>query len=276
MAARKKKSPAPATGDESVTYWSLDEYADAAEVRQVKTAARDRGEWAGGVTWDGALDLARRGWAGQLDAALDLAQTAVETAEQEHVINDVFTPVWDVTGTEVDVARYLSGEPECMISFPLTPTSTSGRVITMCASVSYSGSIEADTIQRRGKNIVALALALSRLGHNTELWADFSGVHVGNGDTVRIRVLVKGPNDELDPSRVMFAYAHPAMLRVLGLGVLEGWGDKFPSNGTAPVPPARDLPEGTTYLPELRSSSDVPDADRFLREHLAQLGLLAE
>lgn len=258
--------------DDSVTYYSLDEYADgAAERRRGKHEARSG---TGHVGWDQALTMARQGWDEQLDSALDLAQSAVETADQEHMV-DTFNPVWDVTGAEVDVARYLSGEPECMIDFPLAKTSKSGRVITLCASVSVSGSIQAETIEKRGKCMVALALALSRLGHNTELWADFSGIN-RSGQVCRVRVLVKGASDELDPSRVMFGYAHPAMLRILGFAVLEGWGDKYPTFGTRPVAPARDLPEGTIYLPEICSGSDVPDADQFLRQYLGELGLLAE
>jgi hypothetical protein len=216
--------------------------------------------------------MARLGWKEQLDSALELAESAVQLAEQEHMV-DTFNPVWDVTGAEVDVARYLSGEPECMIDFPLAKTSKSGRIIALCASITYSGAIGPDTIRRRGATMVALALALSRLGHNTELWADLSGTPMGSGGDVRIRVLVKGANDELDPSKVMFAFAHPAMLRMLGFAAIEGLGR---DTHICPIPPRKDLPEGTIYLPEICSERDVPEADEFLRAHLGELGLLAE
>jgi len=42
------------------------------------------------------------------------------------------------------------------------------------------------------------------------------------------------------------------------------------------IDPARDLPDGTIYLPSLRSDHDVPEADQFLKQYLGELGLLAE
>lgn len=253
---------------DSATYYSLDQFADAV---QDSTGHRDKGDWSGNVTWDEALILARMGWDEQLSSAMEVAESAITMAEQEH-LTDTFRPMWDVAGDEVDVGRFLSGEPECMIRFPVTRTSTAGRVITMCASMSYSGSISAATIRKRGQAIVALAMALSKLGHNTELWMDLTG-QAGKG-TVKVRVLVKGANDELDPARIMFAFAHPAMLRQLGFAAIGLLG--YSPAGTMPVPPERDLPEGTIYLPELRSSHDVPNADQFLRKYLGELGLLSE
>src|SRR5579859_5905356 len=180
-----------------VTYYSLGELADGAE-KQGRSSHSDDPSWAG-ASFKNALTLARKGWTDQLDSALELAESAVSLAEREHM-TDTFQPVWDVSGAEVDVARYLSGEPECMIDFPLSKTSKSGRVVALCASIGVSGSVSPSTIQRRGKLITAFALALSRLGHSSELWADLSGA---NG--FRIRILVKGANDELDPAAVMFA-----------------------------------------------------------------------
>lgn len=263
----------------SVTYWSLAEFADAAEKYDQCSGAPGSSksdDFCGGASWAETLNFARKGWNSQLDSALELAESAVTLAEKEHMVDSFNQPVWDVTGAQVDVGAYLAGTPECMIDYPLTETSKVGRVITLCASVSYSGSIAASTIQRRGRVMVALAYALARLGHNTELWADFSGSNF-SGEICRMRVLVKGADDELDPSRVMFAYAHPAMLRRLGFSVTGKWGKKRHSpTVTSPVPPAEDLPEGTIYLPEIWSDSDVPEADEFLRKYLGELGLLAE
>ena len=123
----------------------------------------------------------------------------------------------------------------------------------------------------------ALALALSRLGHACELWADISSRHP-DGRVLHMRILVKGVNDEIDPARIMFAFAHPAMLRRLGFAVKRQckFGGRFDPNICSPEPPARDLPDGTIYLPEICSGHDVPDADEFLRKYLGELGLLAE
>jgi hypothetical protein len=83
-----------------------------------------------------------------------------------------------------------------------------------------------------------------------------------------MRVLVKGADDELDPAKVMFAFAHPAMLRRLGFGAKDQFHGKYSPSICSPEAPAKDLPEGTIYLPEICSPSDVPEADEFLREYL--------
>jgi hypothetical protein len=185
-------------------------------------------------------------------------------------------PVFDVSGDYVDVGRYLSGEPECMVDWPLQPTSAVGRVITLCAPVTWSGAVSDETIVRRGQVITALALALSRLGHNVELWADRTNTSHSGARRTKIRVLVKGANDVLDPAKVLFAYAHPSMLHGLAWTYDRTWPQAFESAvQRRPTDPDRDLPEGTIYLPALSSDHDVPDAHAALREFIAQLGLLA-
>lgn len=261
---------------DSVTYWSLAEYAEAAEkYASAKIRNDSRYDWTGKTDWTGALKMARMGWTEQLESTLELAQSAVETADREHMMDSFNQPVWDVTGSQVDIGAFLAGTPECMIDYPLTETSKVGRVITLCASVCYSGSIGSETINRRGRVIVALALALSRLGHNVELWADISSENI-KGETLHMRILVKGADGELDAARIMFAYAHPAMLRRVGFGAKNKFGKKYHPASCIPVGPAKDLPEGTIYLPEICSDEDVPNAEEFLREHLGELGLLAE
>jgi hypothetical protein len=255
--------------ERKITFSSLAEFAD--DVEATGPAGRgDDSEWTG-ATFTDALSLARVGWTDQLDTALEVAESAVKMAEKEHMMDSFNQPVWDVTGAQVDVGAYLAGTPECMIDYPLSETSKAGRVITLCASVIYSCMLTVETVQRRGQLITALALALARLDHNVELWADLSGKN--KAGIVRLRVLVKAADDELDPARIMFAYAHPAMLRQLHFAALKG--RNYPTS-QMPMGPEHDLPEGTIYLPEIVSGRDVPDADKFLKQYLGELGLLAE
>ena len=275
------------------TYFSLTEYAAAAERRAPLGPGIDGGDlnqadgWAGG-SLDDCLSMARSGWLEELPAALEIAEDAVSMCEREHEI-EVFQPAWDVSGAEVDIARYLSGEPENMIDYPMAATSRVGKVITLCASVCYSSALEAETVIRRGQIITALAIALGKLGHSVELWADIStekGLSGSNSgwERVSIRVLVKGANDTIDPASILFAYAHPGMLRRLGFAVKHGYSElkRGANGGTAisvsgmPSAPIEDLPEGTIYMPELLSEADVPDAHTVLKGYLGELGLLKE
>lgn len=240
----------------------------------------ERSEFYGVSSADEAEGLALDGWAEAVPDAMAIAESAIATVQAE-LDATAFRPVWDVAGCEVDVARYLSGEPECMIDYEIVPTTRYGRVITLCSAISVSGAVSADTIIRRGHAVAALAFALTRLGYAVELWADKSSEpNNGSKHATRIRTLVKGANDELDPARIMFAYAHPAMNRVMGFGAMHSFPEKWQERvGVgryygSPIGPKEDLPEGTIYLPCVKSDTDVPEADVALRQYLTDLGIL--
>lgn len=268
-------------GNYQATYDSTEAIAASAVPRISDRTYRhsDGGTWEGFNSIAELKSLARDGWGTEADEALAIAESVVETVQQDHHM-PAFRPLWDVSGCEVDVARYLSGEPENMIDYEMVKTSRSGRVIVLCASVSISGAVQPETIKRRGHGIAALAFALSRMGLAVELWADQA---VKSGSSIASnRVLVKGANDELDPARIMFAYAHPAMLRGLMMANMHNWPAaqrKMHRVGTGygyPTDPVRDLPEGTIYLPSVLSSVDVPNAKDMLMHHLTELGLLGD
>src|SRR5947207_806957 len=132
-----------------------------------------REQWHGVSSREEVRKLAFEGWLTEADAAMEIATEAVGLVEREHEIVG-FHPTWDVAGCEVDVARYLANEPENMIDYEIVPTTRAGRVIVLCASVSYSCGVSIDNIKKRGHSIAALAFALSKLGFATELWADMS------------------------------------------------------------------------------------------------------
>lgn len=224
-----------------------------------------------------AFVMAREGWDAHLQDTLDIAEAAVETVEQEHDTL-AFQPQWQVSGGMIDMGAYLAGEPECMVEFPPAKTTRVGRVVTVCASISVSGAVSAEQLILKGKVVTALALELERLGINVELIADQT-VEGWGGDYMTQRITVKGANDILDPAKILYAYAHPAMLRVLALNCYHSLPEEWqPKMGTGigygrPSSPPRDLPEGTLYLPETLSGTDV-DASKLLTGYLTELGLI--
>lgn len=282
---------------DAVTFNSLEELADAAYkhssepyVRSRRVAGTSGYAYAGDAwnpTWceadspEHARRLAIHGWQDQEVDALRIAESAVETVQAEHEVEG-FRAYHDVSGCEVDVARYLEGEPECMVEYETIMVPRVGRVITLCSSVSMSASISGDTIIKRGNGVCALAFALTSLGFAVELWADWTSRGTGTHDVGHIRTLVKGCNDELDPAKIMFAYAHPCMLRGLTHPAAHelnqdcraaiGIGDYY----GIPAAPVQDLPEGTIYLPQITSARDVPNADALLLQYLRELGLVSD
>lgn len=264
------------------TYLSLAALADTAG-KHVEEAFSSEYDWTreyrGVSSWKQAYGLAVNGWHGVESEVLEIVDSAIESVESQQEM-DSFTPVWDTAGSEVDVARYLAGEPENMIDYHITPATRVGRVVTLCASVSVSGAVSNDAIKKRGYGIAALAFALSKLGFAVELWADLSAK--SGSTTGRIRVLVKGANDELDPAKIMFAYAHPALLRTLCFSAMHAFPsgvrkalDVGGSYGT-PENPKEDLPDGTIYLPSVLRDRNIPNAEEMLREQLTALGVIGE
>lgn len=226
------------------------------------------------------IKLARYGWPKELNRAMEVADAAVEKTERD-VLQPAFVAEHDVAGCEVDVARYLDGTPENMIDYPLREIVKAGKVITLCFSVSMSAAIQGDTIVRRGHAIAALALALQRLGYSLEIWSDWTCTGAAGADTVNIRTLIKGAGDALDAERLMYAVAHPSMLRMFHFSGARLVFDRKTlgyawENMGYPANPIEDLPEGTIYCPSIRSASDVPDADEQLVRWLRELELIEE
>lgn len=226
--------------------------------------------------WD-AANLAKYGWSEGLQKAEPIVESALDLVEQHDLQTNDFKAFYDVAGAEVDVGAFCEGEPECMIDYEMIHTSKVGRVVTLCASVTYSASFTAEQLIARGSFFTALALALEKTGHPTELWVDFyTAEHFRSDDDrkeVRTRVKVKGANDHVDPSQIAFAYGHPAMLRRL---LFMDWKDlpkrfRFGGFGT-PLDPIEDLPEGTIYLPARITGQTSTGED--VLEKLRELGLV--
>lgn len=273
------------------TYWSMNEIIDTAieRNRDASDYVNERGDrdFMGEVgSWENTLELARKGWSDQLPDALDLAESAVETADKEHVMDSFNEPVWDVTGAQVDVGAYLAGTPECMIDYPLTETSKVGRVVTLVVGVGVNGTVPGSEIIARGQKIVALALALTRLGHAVEIWADDTQKGFGKGNKLFQRILVKGANDETDPAVLLFALAHPAFQRGIKWATWDGLPAGFDGysihecRGITRM--ERDdrettlYPEGSIFIPSTQSTVMRLSPVDFLRKYLGELGLLAE
>lgn len=263
-------------GGNQYVFDSVDDLADYVEENQAKIRKFIRSnfsaEFSGFDNIPDACAFARAGWADELPVAMDVAESAVSKVETVQTLT-TFMPTFDVTGCDVDIARYLSGEPECMIDYPLTEIVKAGRVITLCLSICYSGSQSHASIIRRGQTMVALAMTLSHLGYACEIWTDFTTGMTPEGCT-SVRTLVKSAHDVIDPERIMYSLAHPSSARSLNFAaasICGGW-----NNGGKVVRVPRNLPEGTIYVEGFKSGRDAPDAYETVLAHLRELEILPE
>lgn len=244
-----------------------------------------RDEWAG-CSLAEARRMAIHGWPEGEQEAMKLVESALSLVEREHP-RTTFRSFYDVSGSEVDVARHLSGVPESMVEYEPLTISRVGRVVTLCASVTYSGSLSARSVLKRGAAITALAVALERSGHAVEIWGDRTGHPKTGPKQTRVgqtRILIKGAHDTVDPSLIAYVLAHPSMLRRLMFATALvapaderqafGWTSTY--LGEIPMDPIEDMPEGTIYLPTLCTERDVPEPAALIESTLRRLGLLSE
>lgn len=234
------------------------------------------------ATVEEITDMAENGWEEGIKEALPLARAAVAHIEQNALVERA-EATWDVTGCEVDMGRYMSGTPECMIEYEPFQISTVGRVVTLVASIGALALYTTEQMLRKGAAVVALAIALEETQHSVEIWLDST---VARDHTARrylgsTRVLLKGATDRLDAKTIALALGHPSTLRYWVFA--DRW--SFPSEWRNRLDiasgsmgcsqdPIEDKVEGTIYMPSLNQDRNVPDPERFVMEQLGKLGLL--
>lgn len=178
--------------------------------RASQTDERSRNDWAGGTF----ADVRREAEASmQVVGAIATASTPItEYGLAAH---------YDVAGGEVDVGRFLAGEPESMVEYVLAPLSRAGRVLRLQVDVSQSWKVASSAIRAAGNAVVALADGLRARGLGLEIVVTAqidAGTPVSRHET---GIVVQKPNEPFDVSRLAFAIAHPGMTRRLWFSTLE-------------------------------------------------------
>ncbi|HEY2506836.1 MAG TPA: hypothetical protein VGI58_09980 [Streptosporangiaceae bacterium] len=255
-------------------------YAEASRVRAaLKDTSYDRADdWSGGVSFLDLADLVEHGWQDMVARSLEVSDRAIKAAAT--TVEDSLPALhYDVTGDVVDIGRYYSGEPECMIDWPLQPVLKDGLAVTLISSACFSAAIATGTIVRRGIAIAALAEALTGLGYAVEVVVDISA---GPEDGVRqfgssLQVTAKEVHEDLNMPRVIYGLAHPSVLRKLAFLVWDGSArrDEVQNSGFGPVNrPAADRSDAIVIegLDVRQYNWDDPEA--FIREHFVRLGLI--
>lgn len=173
--------------------------------------------WAGG-SWADACTLAVDGWHETIPEADIMAKGIAHTVTGDRAGVDWSFPR-DVSGEMVDVGLYLAGEPECMVDPVPTSAVRQGQVVRLAVPVNYSAGTPEWLARERGIAIVALIDCLRRNGCVLEVWATCD--QRGNSHRTTYAVQVQDPRDPVDIGRIMFAVAHPTMLRRVLFGAME-------------------------------------------------------
>jgi len=173
-------------------------------------------EWAGTKTLASACDLARNGWTEVRPMVDEILGDLTERLADK--LDNLYKPQYDFGGAYVDMGRFVEGDPECMVTFQAVEAGAMGRVIKIAVSGTASAFIDPEDIKKRGIAIISLVDTINKLGFGVELWWDSTIEHTGRHCTA---VKLHDSADTLDINSVMFALAHPSMLRRLAFSVQE-------------------------------------------------------
>ena len=162
-------------------------------------------------------ELARHGWHAvrpDVDKLMSsLTERIGERIDYAQVTN------YGVTGSIVDMGRFMQGEPECMMEFVPEPTERMGRVVRIFVDYGASSQYDAQHFVRRGTAILALIDTLTKLGVGCEVWGETA---VDGRDSTHTTVVkLHDARDQMDIDGLMFAIAHPSMLRRMTFSVRE-------------------------------------------------------
>jgi hypothetical protein len=164
-------------------------------------------------TLDDAAKLALNGW------PEGRARVAAISAEiRETIRREVTAAGWefDVAGAVPDVARYLAGEPENMLTPADVPTPA--RVVRIVANIGTRCGVSAEAMIERGAATCALVDCLEAAGVRAEIVA---ASRCEGREHHTTTITIKLPEEPLDVDRVAFMLCHPAALRRLQFSLRE-------------------------------------------------------
>lgn len=177
-----------------------------------------RNDFYGTSTFHEAVSLTRTGW--PEGAAKVLAIRSIANGIVNAVVNARATSyAYDVTGSFVDVGRFMSGEPECFFTESQECGNINNPIVKIIANLSASASVSSEHLFLRGASVAAAVDILESLGRRVEVYAASS--HIRNKNIYDIMVMVKKANQPLDIDRLALAIAHPSFYRRLMFSLME-------------------------------------------------------
>ena len=168
-----------------------------------------------------AIALGLDGWSEvRPDVEKQLAELESQIAEH---VEPAFKAQHGVVGGAVDIARFIQGEPECMIDYVTEPLARMGRVVKVLVNMVFSSYVKTADVVQRGVVAVGLIDTLHKLGVGVEVWIEMPTATDGvdSGDVNSQLVLLHDSGELLDVDNLMFGMCHPSMLRRVGFSCTE-------------------------------------------------------
>lgn len=177
-------------------------------------------DWNGRATYGEAVDFARLGW----PEGAKLAEAALANAARHVIRFTAPTTHFDVAGEEPDIARYLSGSPDCM-TYQGEEQSRSRPVLRIMIEGWNSAYVTGEQMQRRGAAILAHVDAIEAAEIRCEIILRFASKNpdgrAKSFSGMVTDVTLKEAGEHFDLDRCAFAMVHPASLRRLHFRQME-------------------------------------------------------
>jgi hypothetical protein len=196
-------------------------------------------------TFEQAASLARSGWKDGLEKARILSEGLFN--EISHYIQKP-NFVDDMTGISFDTAKVIAGIPDAWLDIQETFVENTGtKHIRLVYNISASSGISGASMIARGSMATALVELLEFAGNRVELILADACVNGSSGKNKKYDLFctLKRLDQDTDLSRIVFAFAHPAMLRCICFSCVEhlpeAWRDQLGIPGGYSTP--CDIPE---------------------------------
>jgi hypothetical protein len=182
-------------------------------------SARPKESWDLGLGFNAALECASNGgyWKEGADKLQALSTNDAFDASRYTHTEEIEL---DVVGGAIDTGEYLAGAPDCFMRIEETlPTK---KIIRIDVETGSAARVDAPSLLRRGRAVLAVVDAIEMMGYSVELRAAYVA---GDADRNAIVFIdIKKAADTWCPANVAFALAHPAFSRRLGFGYSETLG----------------------------------------------------
>lgn len=240
------------------TFESWKEFLDHLHVREPRWAncssKNKASDWSGSVDFQQAVLLAEYGWPEGRDL---LTQVSLDMHPENVKVQEHVKEIVDVAGAYPIVPMAVAGDPAHMVD--IQAQEVSSKIIEVAVSISHPAHIEPEALTANGAAVCSYIDALEAAGWRCEvvIYLDSKA----DNNIYRLRIAIKRAEEMLDLDRMVFALAHPGMLRKLCFRCMEIHKNLEQSHSLGYGRPATERPEGCqVYVDRVPDSSFTGDA----------------
>ena len=242
-------------------------------------------EWFGTRSIEEAITLCRTGWPEGLERVQKMSARISDDLVKKLYIPEVR---FDVTGDQLDVGRFVNGEPEDFMVLDMAEVEQQPKIIRIVISMFLSAGVSQEALFGKGAAICALVDALEKHGKRVIIDTVYGLTGTRRGaDVTRTWIRIKEADAPVQLANLVFVLAHTSMIRRLLFHTIEllphktrasiGADNRYygaVSELTADEDRG-DIYIGATDLHRFRHSSEQ-DSQRWVVEKLSKQGIYVQ